>query len=362
MTTAADLQPGDIFGKGKGTETVTRIEDLGPHAVIIHTANGEYGTFARSARFEVVNEEQAETLDIQARDREDARQAAESKDRSHALHARPTAGAPARNQYGTFQVSYASEKQTAYIRSLMDRKDLSQADPKKVDVAKLREQVAANQVNKKAASSIIDTLLALPDATLVETLAPQGRPATDKQKAFVRTLLAEREGNETAEAVRDALNIARTTSQLNAAIVSDAITRLLELPKTTETKAEVPAGRYALPAEDGHYVFYKVDRPTEGKWAGYTFVKQLIGSVGSWDEQRLSRPVSEKVLGRLASDPEEAARMFGIKAKACGMCASPLSNTRSRAAGYGETCAANHGFFYPSEAQAAEILEERGEA
>jgi hypothetical protein len=281
----------------------------------------------------------------------------DAPDRSHALHARPKAGAPARNQYGTFQVSYASEKQTAYIKALMDRKDLSAADPKKLDIAKLREQVAALQVNKKAASAIIDTLLALPDAVLVETL----RPASDKQKAFVRTLLAEREGNPTAEAIRGALNVARTSSQLTAAVVSDAITRLLELPKN-QAKVEAPAGRYALPAEDGHFVFYKVDRPTEGKWAGYVFVKQLVGSVGSWDEQRLSRQTADSTLARIAADPEEAARMFGIKAKACGMCASPLSNVRSRAAGYGETCAAKHGFFYPSEEQALEILHERGEA
>src|SRR5690606_6457189 len=108
---------------------------------------------------------------------------------------------------------------------------------------------------------------------------------------------------------------------------------------------KVPDGRYALPAEDGHFVFYKVNTPTEGQWAGRTFVVQLIGSVGSWAEQRLSGQVAASVCARIAEDPEEAARMFGIKAEACGYCGSPLSNIQSRAAGYGETCAAKHGFF-----------------
>ena len=31
-------------------------------------------------------------------------------------------------------------------------------------------------------------------------------------------------------------------------------------------------------------VFYKVDRPTEGKWAGYTFVKLLVADGGFGDD------------------------------------------------------------------------------
>ena len=125
---------------------------------------------------------------------------------------------------------------------------------------------------------------------------------------------------------------------------------------------KIPDGKYALQADDGHFVFYQIDNPTEGKWAGYTFVSQLIGSVGDWQEQRLSRQVSDGVKARIAANVEEAARMFGIKAKACSYCSSPLSNIQSRAAGYGETCANNHGFFYPTEAEAREILAERGES
>lgn len=287
---------------------------------------------------------------------------APAPDRSHALHARPAAGSAASNQYGTFQVAYATPKQTAFIKGLMDRKDLSQVDPKKVDVAALREQVANTQVNKKAASAIIDTLLALPDATApAPTPAAQGgRPATDRQKDFVRTLLAERTGNADAEAIRTALNEAKATAPLAATFVSDCITALLEIPKT-EAQVEVPEGRYALPAADGHVAFYKVDRPTEGRWAGYVFVKQLIGAPGDFDEQRLDRSRSAQVLADIAAmTPAESARLFGRKHVCCSRCLSALSLVQSRATGFGSTCAERLGVPYLSRAEALKVLDEEG--
>lgn len=274
---------------------------------------------------------------------------------ARALTARPAAGSAAHNQYGTFAVSYATEKQTRYIESILSRKDTSSL----VDglAAQLWDQVEHNRINKTAASAIIDMLLELPDAKPVAATHDLGRPATDKQKQFVRSLLAEREGNEKIDSIRLALNIARENNTLNAEIVSNAITMLLAIPANT---TKVPDGRYALPAQDGHFVFYRVEAG-EGKWDGRTFVSQLIGSVGSWDEAKIGREHAQSILARIAVNVEEAARMFGIKAKACGYCASPLSNPQSRAAGYGETCAHNHGFNYPTLSEALRILEERGE-
>ena len=284
------------------------------------------------------------------------------RDNSHSLTARPKAGGAAKNQYGTFQVCYCTQKQTNYIKFLMDTRDLKKADSTKLDIDALRQQVAATQVNKKAASAIIDFLLALPEAPKAPA-APStgglGAPASDRQKTLIRTLLAEREGNEKIDSIRLALNVARENNVLNADLASSAIELLLAIPANS---TKIPDGKYALPAEDGHFVFYQIDNPTEGKWAGYTFVSQLVGSVGSWNEQRLSRQGSESVKARIAADVEEAARMFGIKAKACSYCSSPLSNIQSRAAGYGEKCAHDHGFYYPTEAEAKDILAERGES
>lgn len=96
------------------------------------------------------------------------------------LHSRPQAGSATSNQFGTFTVHYATEKQTKFISSLLDRKDLSKLD----NVETIREQVADNRVNKKVASTLIETLLALPDV--------QTEPATEKQIAFLKKLAAER--------------------------------------------------------------------------------------------------------------------------------------------------------------------------
>lgn len=187
-----------------------------------------------------------------------------------------------------------------------------------------------------------------------------GAPATDRQKAYVRSLLAERTGNSTVEMIRLALNVVRENNALTSSFISGVIDSLLDIQVNNSTN--VPDGRYALPAEDGHFVFYKVESPTTGKWVGYTFVSQLVGSVGDWQEVRLARWVADSVKTRILSNVEEAARMFGIKAKACSYCSSPLSNVQSRAAGYGETCAHNHGFYYPTEVEAKDILAERGES
>ena len=275
---------------------------------------------------------------------------------ARALTARPAAGSAAHNQYGTFTVSYATDKQTRYIESILSRKDTSSLVAGLA--AQLWDQVEHNQINKKAASAIIDMLLELPDAKPVPS-SGLGTPATDKQKQFVRTLLSEREGNVSAEALRLMLNGARERNELTAALMSATIEQLIAIPPNN-APVSVPDGRYALPAEDGHFVFYKVEAGA-GKWDSYTFVKQLIGSVGSWVEQNQSKAMTQSVLRRISENVEEAARMFGIKAKACGYCASPLSNPQSRAAGYGETCADNHGFYYPSHEEALQILQERGE-
>lgn len=332
------------------TEIESSIAEMNTMIAAIEADGGDASTYHR------IVENYFSELENLRDDENDA-----AADRSHSLTARPKAGAAARNQYGTFEVCYCTQKQTNYIKFLLDTRDLTKADGTKLNIAELRQQVAATQVNKKAASAIIDFLLALPEAPKAPAASVPGlgAPATDRQKEFVRTLLAERQGNEKIDSIRTALNVARENNVLNAEIVSNAITLLLAIPVNS---TKIPDGKYALPAEDGHFVFYQVDSPTEGKWAGYTFVSQLIGSVGDWNEQRLSRSVSDSVKARIAANVEEAARMFGIKAKACSYCSSPLSNIQSRAAGYGETCAHNHGFSYPTEAEAREILAERGES
>lgn len=106
----------------------------------------------------------------------------------------------------------------------------------------------------------------------------------------------------------------------------------------------VPAGRYAIDTQV-HAVngtaFYKVDRPTEGKWAGRVFVKQIISD----DEQRLSQKQGLGILARIAEvGAEAAAARYGHEIGECGMCGRTLTNDVSRERGIGPVCAAKAGW------------------
>lgn len=106
----------------------------------------------------------------------------------------------------------------------------------------------------------------------------------------------------------------------------------------------VPAGRYAIDTNDGAHndiAFYRVDRPDEGRWAGYVFVKLLVGG----DEQRVPFAMTRGVLLRIAEVGAEAASLrYGREIGECGVCGITLTNDESRARGIGPICAAKAGW------------------
>ena len=106
----------------------------------------------------------------------------------------------------------------------------------------------------------------------------------------------------------------------------------------------VPAGRYAVATDDGavnELAFYKVDRPTEGRWAGYVFVKHLVGA----DEQRMSKDASRAIMHKIAEVGAEAASAaYGHEIGKCGVCGRRLTNDDSRERGIGPVCAAKNGW------------------
>jgi hypothetical protein len=98
---------------------------------------------------------------------------------------------------------------------------------------------------------------------------------------------------------------------------------------------DVPAGRYAVKNQQDVLQFYTVDRPKEGKWAGYTFL-----SVWASDEKHPIRNSETKllILQRIAEDPKAAAERFGQEIGACGICGRTLTDETSRAIGIGPVC------------------------
>jgi hypothetical protein len=150
---------------------------------------------------------------------------------------------------------------------------------------------------------------------------------------------------------------AEESGELTRSQISLWITWLEQQP-VDRYKNKIPAGKYALKSSDGTINFYQVDRPAQGHWAGHTFTKLLTGAPGNWHEQRLNRVHREHIENWISSNIEYAARLFGQTVKHCGHCGSALSIPQSRAAGYGEKCAADHGYWYPTLTEALETLGE----
>ena len=103
--------------------------------------------------------------------------------------------------------------------------------------------------------------------------------------------------------------------------------------------APIKAGRYCVinPATDKRH-FYQVDKPTEGKWQGYTFLKEIhIG--GSDNGIRQIRNLNERqtIMEIIDGDLDALAR-YGRETGTCGVCHRTLTDPESVALGIGPIC------------------------
>src|SRR5690606_38406913 len=101
-------------------------------------------------------------------------------------------------------------------------------------------------------------------------------------KDFLLSLI---DGRDIPQDKRDALRSRVLDGTVTKRLASTWIERLLSkpvlrsVPRGLPDADAVPAGRYALRSEDGQRIsFYRVDRPEEGKWAGWVFVKHLVAN------------------------------------------------------------------------------------
>lgn len=122
-------------------------------------------------------------------------------------------------------------------------------------------------------------------------------------------------------------------------IVVAKIEELKKLPRVagqrTAPVIKIPAGRYAVTGNEGHTVFVHVDRPTEGRWAGRTFVKVQAGS----ELIRQSATNSRTLLAKIEdAGAKEAMLRYGREIGSCGHCGRTLTNEESRQAGIGPVC------------------------
>ena len=109
----------------------------------------------------------------------------------------------------------------------------------------------------------------------------------------------------------------------------------------------VPAGTYAVPGGDTR-LKVRIDKPKSGKWAGFVFVKDGA-EYGEQKRYGMQKPGNiyrgdiQDALRIIASDIAAAAKAYAAITSTCSFCGLPLEDERSVDAGYGPTCAKNHG-------------------
>lgn len=201
------------------------------------------------------------------------------------------------------------------------------------------------------------------------TTTTRNYPATERTINYIKDLLDERDltaskkHNEAIAGMTEPQiehymcvlrQKARSMTQEQA---SGWIERLKALPKkhkatqarggaTQTIKSDVPAGRYAVTGDDGTTDFYRVDRPTEGRWDGYIFVKLLLGGPhGHPREERVPIRNIQTILDKVAkAGPKAASIRYGKELGSCGVCGRTLTNPESIEAGIGPVCRGKMGW------------------
>jgi hypothetical protein len=116
--------------------------------------------------------------------------------------------------------------------------------------------------------------------------------------------------------------------------------RSVELRSQTwdEIAAQVPAGWYATPSATGNndYDFWQVDKPSEGKWSGRTFVSRVLGGHDNLPVR--GRDAAVVLIAILREGTCQAMTTYGLKIGRCGKCNRTLTDKLSREIGIGPVC------------------------
>jgi hypothetical protein len=152
--------------------------------------------------------------------------------------------------------------------------------------------------------------------------------------------------------LRATLGLAPFTGEISKRECSRAIDDhkidVAALPKTaapirrvddgTVNVPDVPAGHYAVASLTGNndLDFFRVDRPTDGRWAGRTFTKRVIG--GKPNSPVRGATARKALEAILAADPAKAAKRYADEIGRCSRCNRHLTDEISRQFGMGPEC------------------------
>lgn len=232
-----------------------------------------------------------------------------------------------------------SIKQVQFIKSLCAERTQALATERWAHL------LASPMETSKQASSLIDTLLHQVPVDVDESPEYTALKAeVDALRAVVTDLVGR--DRDFAESLIGQFDRKGKLSENQVPHVS----RLATKAKTGQTQ-EVPAGLYRL-GDDIVKVYITQNRRLGTKVLTLT------------DEGRASFVYQPGLMSRLTADMRltaDEARAFGRQHSICCACGQLLEDDRSIAAGYGPYCAEKYGWTYPTQAEAAAMLQrERG--
>lgn len=182
------------------------------------------------------------------------------------------------------------------------------------------------------------------------------RPATPRMVAFIERLILEKfpENKQAAAKTRYLTDGKKKGSGLSFDNAKANIDELMAM-KTVQAgptshfppPETLPSGHYAIPTKEGarnKLAFYRVDRPKDGRWAGFCFIKHIVGG---HPESNVPRAQAASVAAAIVkAGVEESALLYGREIGRCCVCNRTLTNDESRAKGIGPICeGAGGGFF-----------------
>lgn len=172
-------------------------------------------------------------------------------------------------------------------------------------------------------------------------MATTAYPASDKQLAFINSLIGAREIPVAGKTPDEATVLARIEDVMGGKPVakheaSACIDYLLKQPKkvvATGPLAELPLSKYAL-VVGGDLRFYEVVQRASGK----RYLNGLVGAPGDFARRDLQFAERQVVVAQLLANPVAAIAAFGKHFVVCGKCSSPLTDEVSRELGIGPVC------------------------
>jgi hypothetical protein len=175
----------------------------------------------------------------------------------------------------------ASEKQIAFILSLIDERELD-------SITRSSLKATVSSLNKKGASGLIDMLLALPKAT-------------EKVVGAVKTSIQE------------------------------------ALSKAPKSKYAIPASELDLTLTDtpltGDLLFLEIR-----EYMNNLYMRRLTGSVGGFTRWKVPNEDAVAIMSIISQDPYKYTKLFGEHYSCCGSCGAELTDPISRELQLGPEC------------------------